>query len=105
MRKTSAAGLALVREFEGCRLVAYDDLDPDRVLQRGDRLRGTLTIGHGHTGPDVFIGQRIEAEEAERADQHGHGKPNPRPARVGSEKIGFSGELGRNDHGGRNFGA
>lgn len=66
MRKINAAGLALVRDFEGCRLVAYDDLDPDRVLQRGDRLRGTLTIGHGHTGPDVCIGQRITAEDAAR---------------------------------------
>jgi len=66
VRRINAAGLALVRSFEGCRLVAYDDLDPDRVLRPGDRLRGTLTIGHGHTGPDVHIGQRITAEEAER---------------------------------------
>jgi lysozyme len=66
VRKINAPGLALVREFEGCRLVAYDDLDPDRVLRKGDRLRGTLTIGHGHTGPDVVIGQRITAEAAAR---------------------------------------
>jgi len=66
VRRINAAGLSLVRDFEGCRLVAYDDLDPDRVLRPGDRLRGTLTIGHGHTGPDVQIGQRITAEQAER---------------------------------------
>lgn len=66
MRRINAAGLALVQNFEGCRLLTYDDLDPDRVLQQGDRPRGTLTIGHGHTGPDVHIGQRISAEEARR---------------------------------------
>jgi len=65
VRKINAAGLALVRAFEGCRLLAYDDLDPDRVLLPGDKLKGTLTIGHGHTGPDVRIGQRITATEAE----------------------------------------
>jgi lysozyme len=65
VRKINAAGLALVRAFEGCRLLAYDDLDPDRALAPGDRLKGTLTIGHGHTGPEVFIGQRITAAEAE----------------------------------------
>jgi lysozyme len=71
VRKINAAGLALVRAFEGCRLLAYDDLDPDRALAPGDRLKGTLTIGHGHTGPDVSIGQRITGVEAEallRAD-------------------------------------
>lgn len=36
--------------------VAYDDADPERVLQRGDILSGTLTAGWGHTGPDVAIG-------------------------------------------------
>lgn len=65
-RSINAAGLALVKEFEGLRLLAYDDLAPNRKLKAGDRVVGTLTIGHGHTGPEVHIGQRITAIEAER---------------------------------------
>lgn len=38
-----AAGL--VRQFEGCKLTAYRDVG-----------RGVLTIGWGHTGPDVHEG-------------------------------------------------
>lgn len=34
----------LTERFEGCRLVAYQD------------LKGVLTIGYGHTGPDVYEG-------------------------------------------------
>jgi hypothetical protein len=34
---------------------------------------------------------------------HGHGKPDPRPARIGNEQVGISGEIRRNIHGGRNF--
>jgi lysozyme len=40
----SAAGLALLKNFEGCRLQAYQD------------QRGVWTIGYGHTGPDVYQG-------------------------------------------------
>lgn len=64
-RKINRAGLELIKSFEGLRLVAYDDLEPKRKLKPGDKLKGTLTIGHGHTGPDVFIGQKITAAEAE----------------------------------------
>jgi lysozyme len=39
-----AAGLALLREFEGCRLEAYQDQG------------GIWTIGYGHTGPEVCEG-------------------------------------------------
>lgn len=66
MRSINAIGFALIKEFEGCRLTAYDDLQPSRVLKKGDKLKGALTIGHGHTGPDVSIGQTITAGEAER---------------------------------------
>ena len=55
-----------VEEFEGLRLEAYDDLAPDRKLKAGDSLKGTLTIGYGHTGPDVFVGQTITEADAER---------------------------------------
>lgn len=66
MQEINTLGLKLVKEFEGLRLVAYDDLAPNKVLKPGDAIKGTLTIGHGHTGPDVFIGQAITEEEAER---------------------------------------
>jgi len=52
--KYSSNGLALTKEFEGCRLTAYQD------------SVGVWTIGYGHTGPDVrWPGQRITQEQAE----------------------------------------
>ena len=53
-RQINAAGLALIQGREGCKLRAYRD------------ARGILTIGWGHTGPDVFAGMQIAQE---RADQ------------------------------------
>lgn len=53
------AGLALIKQFEGCRLQAYKD------------VIGVLTIGYGHTGGDVFEGQEISQDGADgllRAD-------------------------------------
>ena len=44
---TSNLGINLIKEFEGCRLTAY--YCPANVL----------TIGVGHTGPDVYEGQQI----------------------------------------------
>lgn len=52
-RQIGAAGLALIKEFEGLRLSAY--LCP----------AGVPTIGYGSTGPHVRIGQRITEPEAE----------------------------------------
>lgn len=49
----SAAGLALVKHFEGLRLVAYQD------------CAGVWTIGYGHTGADVCEHQTITEPEAE----------------------------------------
>lgn len=65
-RQVNAEGLALIRDHEGLRLVAYDDRRPNVVLREGDRIVGTLTIGHGHTGPDVYIGLACTVEQAER---------------------------------------
>lgn len=45
--KTSAAGISLIKKFEGCKLSAY--VDP----------AGVLTIGYGHTGKDVVPGLTI----------------------------------------------
>lgn len=52
--QTSAEMRRLIGEFEGLRLEAYRD------------VVGVLTIGYGHTGKDVFAGQKITREEADR---------------------------------------
>lgn len=44
----------IIKQAEGLRLTAYIDVD------------GVLTIGYGHTGPDVHVGQTITIEEAGR---------------------------------------
>lgn len=51
--KINDDGLNLVKNFEGCRLVAY--LDPV----------GVWTIGYGHTS-GVYSGQRITSDQAEQ---------------------------------------
>ena len=48
----SKTGLALTERFEGCRLEAYRD------------VAGVLTIGYGHTGPDVYEGQTCTQQQA-----------------------------------------
>lgn len=45
-------GLNLTENAEGCRLTAYRD------------SVGVLTIGTGHTGPDVYEGMEITQDEA-----------------------------------------
>lgn len=54
-----------VKTHEGLRLVAYDDLHPNKELKEGDPVEGTLTIGWGHT-KGVVVGQTITEDEAER---------------------------------------
>jgi lysozyme len=53
MMQASEKGLDLIRKYEGLRLVAY--VCPG----------GKLTIGYGHTGPDVTMGKKIDEEEAD----------------------------------------
>jgi len=50
-----AKGLALTKSFEGCRLTAYRD------------STGILTIGWGHTGPDVYEGLVWTQDQADAA--------------------------------------
>lgn len=50
--------------WEGVRLHAYDDAT-GKDINVGDKVRGTLTIGVGHTGPDVTPGLTISAERAD----------------------------------------
>ena len=55
----SQNGIDLIKSFEGLRLTCYKD------------SAGVKTIGYGHTGSDVYYGQKISQEEAEtllRAD-------------------------------------
>src|SRR5271170_7014409 len=51
--KINEAGLELIKRNEGCRLKAYRD------------VVGILTIGYGHTGYDVHVGQTITQDEAD----------------------------------------
>lgn len=51
-----AAGLALIQNWEGCRLTAYKPVATEVYW----------TIGWGHYGPDVKEGQTITQEEADR---------------------------------------
>lgn len=47
------AGLALLKEFEGCKLKAYKD------------SVGVWTIGYGHTGDEVCDGMEIDQDAAD----------------------------------------
>jgi len=69
-RQPNAATVALIKAFEERRLTTYDDANPHRVLKRGDKVWGTLTIGWGHTGPDVVIGRTITEAEAQQLFDH-----------------------------------
>lgn len=51
---TSEKGLSVIKQFESLRLATYKD------------SVGIPTIGWGHTGPEVKMGQKITQEEAVR---------------------------------------
>lgn len=53
MRHINEAGLDILKGFETLRLEAYDD------------GTGVITIGWGHTGKDVVLGQKITPERAD----------------------------------------
>nr|WP_042675308.1 lysozyme [Methylobacterium sp. B34] len=55
-QKINAAGLAIVKEFEGLRLDAYPDPGTG-----GD----PWTVGYGHTGPEVRRGLKITKAQAD----------------------------------------
>ncbi len=49
----------------------YDDARPDKIVERGDEIKGTLTAAWGHTGPGLVIGMTVTPEMGEawlRAD-------------------------------------
>lgn len=67
-RKLNEASEQLIKQWEACILFAYDDFDPPsnrRRIKAGDKIKGTLTIGYGHTGPDVRPGMTITQAQAE----------------------------------------
>lgn len=53
-KTTSAAGIALIKRFEGCRLVAYKAVPTEQYW----------TIGYGHYGPDVDKNMTITQAQA-----------------------------------------
>ena len=55
-KPVGAAGLALIKRFEGCRLKAYKPIPAEKYW----------TIGWGHYGPDVREDQTITQAEADR---------------------------------------
>lgn len=63
MRQMTRRGIDFLIEQEGERLFAYDDHTGKRI-NPGDPVQGVLTIGCGHTGPDVFPGMTITREQS-----------------------------------------
>lgn len=71
-RKINDEGLALVKQWEGLVLYTYDDFDakrPPKRIMPGDHVRGTLTLGYGHT-LTATPGREISEAEAERLLKH-----------------------------------
>ena len=67
-RKVRTDLLAYIKQWEGVVLYAYDDADrssPKRRIMPGMPVRGTLTIGYGHTR-GVRPGMAITEHDAER---------------------------------------
>lgn len=66
--QTSQNGRLFIEAFEGLILRAYDDYN-DHITLPGQVVRGTLTIGYGHTSvagpPKVYIGMAITKPEAD----------------------------------------
>lgn len=66
-RAVTAEVRSLIEKWEGCPLYAYDDAAyPTRAARSGDRIKGTLTIGAGHTGPDVHVSMTISQAQADQ---------------------------------------
>lgn len=88
MRQITSRGRAFIEREEGLRLEAYDDAT-GRPVPVGGHVKGVLTIGIGHTGPDVVKGMRITKEQAYALFD----KDNDRAERVVEENmIGPNGE-------------
>jgi lysozyme len=60
----SQKGLQIIKEHEKLRLRAYDDKQPNVIITNKSQIKGVLTIGYGHTGNDVYVGQTITEAKA-----------------------------------------
>ena len=69
MAKMNNGGFQLLKKWEGCILHAYDDAN-DQPVNPGMPIHGTLTIGYGHTGSDVFPGLTWSQDQADHALQN-----------------------------------
>lgn len=68
MRRINDLAAEKIKQWEGLVLYAYDDADksrPPRRIQPGDKVKGVLTIGYGHTGTDVKPGMKITRQQAD----------------------------------------
>jgi lysozyme len=63
MRILGPKGYALLKSDESLRLRTYDDMTGE-IVEAGDDHPGTLSIGWGHTGLDVFPGETITPDQA-----------------------------------------
>ena len=84
MKKLSERGILFIRSFEGLKLAAYRD------------VKGILTIGWGHTGPDVKAGMKINEYQAETIFQKDLYEKSERFVRPLEQKIGY--ELTQNQY-------
>lgn len=65
-REIVPAGRDALRGVEGNVLYAYDDaVYPTRPVRKGEKIKGTLTIGTGHTGSDVAVGMEITEAQSD----------------------------------------
>lgn len=68
-RKLNEAGEQLIKQWEKLILYPYDDAASPKnrhPIQPGEKVRGTLTAGWGHTGPDVKPGMKVTTALAEQ---------------------------------------
>lgn len=66
-REIDENGRESIQREEGTILFAYDDAKyPTVPVKIGETIAGTLTIGTGHTGPDVAVGMKITEDEADK---------------------------------------
>lgn len=77
MRATPAVALDFLRQGEELVLRVYDDARPRAPVTPTSIVRGRLTAGYGHTGPDVVAGMDVTeplAEQWLREDAYAAGR-------------------------------
>jgi lysozyme len=69
----SAVGRKFIESWERLFLQAYDDAT-EKVVKPGQKVKGTITIGYGHTTsagpPRIFTGMKITEAEADAILAH-----------------------------------